>query len=77
MTFSETFRNGKFRFERSGFFGRGDTVIVYKNGVKVDEFEMDDSTLDFLNNPDYSASGKQGTFKMACYDWYADYGCHL
>lgn len=78
MSFSEKFANGRFKFERSGVFGRGDTVYVYKDGEKIDEIDLDDSDIDYLKNPNLSSSDKQRYFQsVICYGWYGRYGCDL
>lgn len=67
----------RFRFERSGFFGKGDKVKCYLNGEYVDDFYLSDWVLDALkdkNTPDYS---KLSSFKADCNNWIAEYGRDL
>ncbi|MBQ9479356.1 MAG: hypothetical protein IJU71_07370 [Selenomonadaceae bacterium] len=75
MTYTDKFANGRFKFERSGFLGHGDSVYVYKDGEKIDEFELDDWVLESLKTG--SDSDKKRTFRMACMDWYTQYGYDL
>lgn len=77
MSYSRKYPNGRFKFERSGFLGHGDTVRVYKDGEKIDEFELNDSLIDLLKDSDVSSSQKRNLFESACHEWWSDYGTDL
>lgn len=70
MEYTKKFPNGRFRFERSGIFGRGDWVYVYMNGEKVDEFELSESDKEMIKT-------SESHFAFLCSIWYSDYGMDL
>lgn len=67
----------RFKFERSGFFGKGDKVKCYLNGEYVDEFYLSDWVLEALKDKDLPDSNKYSSFKADCHNWIAEYGNDL
>lgn len=72
LSFTQKYPNGRFKFERSGMFGKGDYVYVYQDGEKIDEFELEDSDKEYLNE-----TKNLTFFKGVCVQWYMKYGQDL
>lgn len=79
MSMTHDIKRGKdrFHFERGGFFGNGSKVKCYLNGEYVDEFHLDNTTLELMKDKNTSALAKQTMFHNECTNWVNEYGMDL
>ena len=67
----------RFKFERSGLFGKGDKIKCYLNGEYVDEFDLPHWVLESLNDKNTRESTKRSILSGPCVSWFSEYGKDL